>query len=396
MIRLELKQKWDVPGGAVQLSDIISHRGQQTVARFDAWIGDRYRELELRVGDVGQAGEVAFEVCGIERKTSQTTIATRELAATEAAAAVGEGFDVRLGQRLTLPAGQTLQLTGVGHFGVQLLFKESNGCENFRWFDFGFWRVDGLLLEVEAFDRVAGTARLLVHEEDDVNRLRPAEFGDVVSLAPRDVVRFPDGTTLRLRRAERQCYDAVDWRLLAENGDDISYPYAGSITTAGTPLESSVERTFGLLGRGYLLRLRGMDLEPELALRFSVEAEAMERFALGVPFHLGTMASLEGPGGLRLGYRGSGHGHGTSMGPDGELVPMTSAWADFSVALDGASSGFTVDLMEFDQPVTEQVFGYRFTVSSISDYGAIVRVDSGDSDTASDPSSDEDFLPEAE
>ena len=371
---LKLDEQTEVENGAIKLTDIIAHSGQQPIARFHAWVADRYRDVEMRVGDRAQAGEATFELVDIRLPREGVAFNIVQQPSTAGSALFAEPFDIQLGQRIDLPMGLALTLMAVGTYGVQLLFKDSDECNNFWECDFGFWRVDGLLLLIQAFDRAQGTARITVFPEDGVNRLQNAAFGDVVSLGPKDVVQFPDGSTVRLRRAERQCYDAVDWNLLAHNGDDVSYPYAGSMTTVGEPVDRG-QQGFALMGRRYHLRTVHMQLEPELRLDICITPETSASFSLGQQFHLKVAEFAEGPGGLRVVYRGSGHGHGTSMGPDGGLIPMTVAWADFGVFLNGVSSGFSVDLMDFHPPVTSAVLGYNFTVRSVQDTVAIVVVE---------------------
>ncbi|MEZ4458988.1 MAG: hypothetical protein R3E66_04530 [bacterium] len=370
---LPLHEARPVSNGKIKLTGIVAHPGQEVVARLDAWIGDRYRNLDMRVGDVAVAGDVAFEIQAIAASHTQVDIVIHELQLRLIPAVLGSAFALRLGQTARLPTGQTLKLTGVGRYGLEVLFLDSDGCENFTRFDFGFWRDDGLFVEVKSSDTTTLSATLRITDEDSTNRPVVAAFGIPIALRPHDVAQFSDGTSVRFRSVQRQSYDGVDWHLLAHRKGDVSYPYAGSVPEAGEPQDET--HVFGLLGLGYTLRVMGMNLSDGPCLTLVVASENPESFPLGVPFNLSLQTSQAGPNGLLVSYQGSGHGHGTEMNEWGELVPMTEAWASFQVIQDGVREEFSVDLMDFEQPAAESFFGCRFTVLSVGDHNATVQVD---------------------
>ncbi len=373
-LTLNLHEKVALAGGAIEFTDSIAHRGQAPVARFHAWIGEEYREVELRVGDKACAGDVAFELRDIAPERAGTTIAFTQLTGAAAVRDIAfqAPFEIGLGGCVKLPSGQLLKFTGIGRYGLEVLFTDRDDCENFTWFDFGFWREDGLLLEVETTDLKRASARLCISPEDLVNQRTDGQFGAVVQLRPRSVVELPDGAQLKLRRAKRQSYDAVDWHLYAEKGDSVTYPYE-SLTTSGDPA-SVYDRSFRLLGRRYLTRPAGQQLEGDVALLLTVDPETLASFVLGEPFDLELSSPRQGPDGLVVQYHGTAHGHGTMMGPDNEEIPFTDAWAEFAVVKGDVTSRFTVDLMDFEA-AEESLFGFRFTVTAIVDHRATLRVD---------------------
>ncbi len=371
-LELQLHQKIDVIGGAIELSDVLFHPNQAPVARLHVWIGERYRDVEIRVGDVVRAGGVSFQLISIESRSS-VRIVVQDIEICSGKIEFGKAFEATFGQRLRLPTGQDLTLTAIGHFGVELFFGDKNECENFAWLDYGFWRIDDLLVEVLATDRETGRATFVVNREERVNHRIASDYGQVLSVGPRDVAGFPDGVSLRLRRATRRSYDAVDWDMLAKAGDDVSYPY-GSICASDGRAKPE-DQGFGLRANRYILQLKQMDFEPELKVTFMIQKEANGRFVLGEVFSLDSVASLEGPDGVAVHFLGSSHAHGTTMGPDGEEEPYTEAWADFRVLKNGESESFQVDLMAFAESASHIHFGLRITVVEIGDQIAALRVD---------------------
>ncbi len=371
-LELELHRKTDVIGGAIELNGIVAHENQSPVARVHVWIGERYREVEIRVGDSVRAGEVCFRLMSIDLYSS-IGIEIQDIEISSGTVEFGTAFEAIFGRRLRLPSGQDLTLTAIGHFGFEVFFGNKSECENFAWLDYGFWRNDDLLFEVLGTDMERGSVTLIINPEEHVNRQIAADYGGVLSLGPRDLAHFPDGVSLSLRRATRRSYDAVDWDMLAKAGDDVSYPY-GSIRASDGKAKAE-DHGFGLLANRYNLQLTKMNLAPELKVTLVIRKEANGRFVLGEVFTLDTTASMEGPEGVAVHFLGSGHAHGTSLGPDGEEEPYTEAWADFRVLKGTESESFQVDLMNLEASASHVRFGLRITVAEVGDQTASLRVD---------------------
>ena len=101
-IRLQIDQEMVVTRGKIQFTGIVSHTGQAPVARFYAWIDDRYREVEMRVGDIAMVGDMAFELCDLGRPKSHVGIEVRPITEVQNAVSLGQPFEIHLVNRFAL------------------------------------------------------------------------------------------------------------------------------------------------------------------------------------------------------------------------------------------------------------------------------------------------------
>ncbi|MFC1611880.1 hypothetical protein ACFL6C_13035 [Myxococcota bacterium] len=366
VLTLTLDAPRQLPGATVTFTDVISHDGQEPVARFRAGLaGDRERQVELTPGGLFLAGSSLLEVGRFESRQRPAELIRHQIdVGPPLQTALSVEFDAPMGRWCELSTGNRIMLTGVGRFGAELTLTEKDGGTSFRWCDFGFWREDELLIRVVAYK--GSTVRLAVDREADVNTVKATAYGTPTALGVTDVLGYPDGLQLRLRDAQRYCYGEVGWSFYAHHGDDVNYPYVS--------LKRRARADFRLLGRTHVLAARSMELTPPPSLVVSLEPQAMDELVLDEPCDLQATKALRGPEGLVIQYEGSGHAHGFSVGPDGEQVPVTEAWASFTVFKGGKTEGFRIDLTEGFETSTHDVFGYRIVVHEVSDQRARVVI----------------------
>lgn len=368
-LRLTQGREHRLPSATVQLRDVIRHQGQDPVVRIDLGNAEgRIHQVEVREGDLAQAGMNVLEVGQTEKDSSgnsvlQTTLTPIRTSSLEVP--LGQAFKLSVGQLATLPTKQELQLTAIGHYGVEVLFQEGNGVTNYQWMDFGFYREGNLLIEVLESDRASRSVGFRVESDSFVQQKRSAKYSQEVKIGIRDLIVFPDGATLSLRSAVRRSYAQIGCRFLSNNGDAAGYPEADIGIDGGQKSASE----FRLLGRNYNLTLLGLQTEPRFEARVRVTVIQGEKLSLGKKTKVSLGKQYEGPG-MRLRYDGSGHGHGSRSNG----TPTTHAWASLTLFQGGKGHSFQVDLATFKPGQVFDVLEWRVTVYSVQDHQVQLRI----------------------
>lgn len=368
-LRLIQGREHRLSSATVQLKDVIRHQGQDPVVRIDLGNAEgRIHQVEIREGDLAQAGMNVLELGQIEKDSSggavlQTTLSPIRTSSLKVP--LGQAFKLSFGQLARLPTKQELQLTAIGHYGVEVLYQEDNGVTNYKWMDFGFYREGKLLIEVLEIDRASRSVGFRVESDSFVQQKRSAKYSQEVKIGIRDLIVFPDGATLSLRSALRRSYAQIGCRFLSNNGDAAGYPEADIGINGGQKSASE----FRLLGRNYKLALLGFQTEPRLEARVRVTPIQGEKLSLGKKTKVSLGKQYEGPG-MRLRYDGSGYGHGSRANG----IPTTRAWASLTVFQGGKSHSFRVDLASFKAGQEYDILEWRVTVYSVQDHQVQLRV----------------------